>query len=81
MSAYRYRCTRKCPFPAENVRLFKEGDEVNVLTLLEKNLIRHKGLPVKILGNGKLNIKLTVKVHKISATAKDKILAAGGKVL
>lgn len=60
---------------------FKDGEEVNVLTLLEKKLIRKKGEPVKILGNGKLVRKLTVKVQKISATAKNKIIAAGGKVL
>ncbi len=59
---------------------FKDGDEVNVLTLLEKKLIRRKTLPVKLLGNGHLTKKLTVNVHKISAAAKDKILTAGGKV-
>ncbi len=60
---------------------FNDGDEVNVLTLLDKNLIRKKLEPVKILGNGKITKKLTIKVHKISTTAKDKIIAAGGKVL
>lgn len=60
---------------------FKDGDEVNLLTLIEKKMIRRKDQPVKLLGHGKLTHKLTIKVHKVSATAKDKILAAGGKVL
>ncbi len=60
---------------------FNDGDEVNVLTLLEKKLLRRKGEPVKVLGQGKLTKKLTVKVHKVSASAKDKILSAGGKVI
>lgn len=60
---------------------FNDGDEVNVLTLLEKKLVRRKGEPVKVLGHGKLAKKLTVKVHKVSASAKDKIVQAGGKVI
>ncbi len=61
--------------------VFKDGDEVNVLTLLEKKLVRRKLLPVKVLGNGKVSKKLTLKVHKVSKAAKEKINAAGGKVL
>jgi len=64
-----------------NLNCFKDGDEVNVLALLEKGLIRRKLLPVKLLGNGKIEKKLTVKVHKVSAVAKNKINTAGGKVI
>ncbi len=60
---------------------FKDGDEVNILTLLEKKLIRKKSVPVKLLGNGIITKKLNIKVHKISSVAKDKVLAAGGKIL
>lgn len=60
---------------------FNDGEEVNVLTLLEKKLIRRKNEPVKVLGQGKLTKKLTVKVHKISSAAKEKVIAAGGKVI
>jgi len=60
---------------------FKDGDEVNVLALLQNKLIKRKDCPVKILGNGKLTKKLSVKAHKISAAAKEKIKAAGGKTL
>ncbi|MFH1012629.1 MAG: 50S ribosomal protein L15 [Candidatus Peregrinibacteria bacterium] len=60
---------------------FGDGDEVNVETLLAKKLIRKKRIPVKLLGDGTITKKLTIKVHKISAAARDKIVAAGGKVL
>lgn len=79
-----FKNPNKVLFQAVNVKdleRFNDGDEVNILTLLEKKLIRSKGMPVKILGQGKLTKKLIVKVHKFSAAAKDKILKAGGKVL
>ncbi len=63
------------------LNVFKDGEEVNVLTLLEKKLIRRKMLPVKVLGNGKITSKVTLKVHKVSKAAKEKINAVGGKVL
>lgn len=65
----------------KDLDIFKDGEEVNILTLFEKKLIRKKGDPVKLLGDGKLTKKLTVKVHKISTSAKDKVIVAGGKVL
>ena len=45
--------------------------------LVAKGAVR-KGEPVKILGNGDLSVALQVTVHAFSATAKDKIMAAGG---
>ncbi len=60
---------------------FDDGSEVNIQTLLEKRLVSKKDVPVKILGDGKLVKKLTVKVQKVSKTAKEKIFAVGGKVL
>lgn len=60
---------------------FKDGEEVNVQTLLEKKIISKKDVPVKILGNGKLERKLTLRVQKASAVAKEKVIAAGGKIL
>jgi len=62
------------------LNVFENGDDVNVQTLAEKGLLSRK-LPVKILGDGKLEKKLTVKVNKISASAKEKIKQAGGKAL
>ena len=74
----------RCEFQIVNIKdldRFNDGDEVNTLTLLEKRLIRKKMEPVKILGNGKVTKKLTIKVHKISSAAREKVVAAGGKVL
>lgn len=45
-----------------------------------KGVIKHNYIPVKVLGTGELSKKLTVKVDKVSAAAKAKIEAAGGKV-
>ena len=60
---------------------FKDGEEVNIQSLLENKLVPKKDIPVKVLGNGKLERKLTLRVQKISAVAKAKVIAAGGKVL
>lgn len=64
-----------------DLNLFNDGDEVNRATLTEKKIIRKKKNPIKILGNGSLEKKLNVKVDKLSASAREKIISAGGKVL
>ena len=61
------------------VALYPEGGAVTVEDLVAKGAVR-KGHPVKVLGTGDVSVKLSVAVHKISASAKDKILAAGGQV-
>ena len=53
--------------------------EVNTDTLREKGLTRKKGL-VKILGNGEITNSVNLKIHSISALAKEKIEKAGGTV-
>lgn len=58
-----------------------EGDTVNRESLLRCGLIRKNGPGVKLLGNGGVTKALTVEVDKISASAKSKIEAAGGKVV
>jgi large subunit ribosomal protein L15 len=65
----------------KDLNVFNDGDEVNTETLLKKRLISKKEMPVKILGEGELEKKLTFKIHKISASAKKKVVEAGGKVL
>jgi len=60
---------------------FEAGEEVTPIALFQKKLIRRKDLPVKLLGDGVLEKKLTVKLHKVSATAKEKVQKAGGKIL
>ena len=60
-------------------KLFNAGDEITVETLAAKGLSDNKRPRVKILGNGELTKKFTVKVP-CSASAKAKIEAAGGSV-
>ncbi len=57
---------------------FEDGSEVTVEILRAAGLVRGPSAPVKILGNGDLSKKLTLKVHAFSATAKAKVEAAGG---
>jgi large subunit ribosomal protein L15 len=59
---------------------FDDGAEVTLETLREKGLAKRKGVPVKVLGRGELNKKLTVHAHGFSATARERIEAAGGTV-
>lgn len=59
---------------------FNDGDEVTAETMLEKGIISKSLDGVKLLGRGEVTKKVTVKVAKISASAKEKIEKAGGKV-
>jgi large subunit ribosomal protein L15 len=59
---------------------FDAGGEVTPEALKEKGLIRNTRTDVKILGHGDLTKKLTVSAHRFSATAREKIEAAGGTV-
>ncbi|KQX66052.1 50S ribosomal protein L15 [Angustibacter sp. Root456] len=57
--------------------LFPDGGDVSVDELVARGAVR-KGQPVKVLGTGELSVAVNVSAHKFSATAKDKIAAAGG---
>lgn len=57
---------------------FDDGAEVTVTTLMEAGIVKNPRDGVKILGNGELTKKLTVKVDAYSAGAKQKIEALGG---
>jgi large subunit ribosomal protein L15 len=57
--------------------LYPEGGQVTVDDLVAKGAVR-KNSPVKILGNGDIDVAVQVTVHAFSATAKEKIAAAGG---
>ena len=59
---------------------FEDGAAVNEAALLEKGLIRGRYDGIKILGSGELGKKLAVTAHKVSASAAEKIKAAGGSV-
>ena len=70
------------PLDALNVSVleqFEDGDVVDVATLLAKGVLSRCKYGVKFLGEGELTKKLTVKAAAFSATAKEKIEAAGGK--
>lgn len=60
------------------LKVFEENAVVNPETLLQRRLIKKIKDGVKILGDGELDRPLTVFAHRFSATAKEKIRAAGG---
>jgi large subunit ribosomal protein L15 len=57
---------------------FDDGAEVTPETLAAGGLATRKGTPVKILGQGDISKKLTVRAHAFSKTAREKIEGAGG---
>jgi len=59
---------------------FDAGATVTRATLKAMGLIDKTSLPVKILGNGDISIKLTFQVDAVSSTAREKIEAAGGTI-
>jgi large subunit ribosomal protein L15 len=59
---------------------FDDGAEVTPESLVEKGVIKNTKTDVKLLGSGDLKKKLTVRVHAISATAREKVEQAGGTV-
>ena len=63
-----------------DLNLFDEGTVVTPELLKETGIVKKQLSGIKVLGNGALEKKLTVKAHKFSITAKEKIEAAGGKV-
>ena len=58
--------------------VFENGTEVTVETLIEAGIVKNPRDGVKILGDGELAKKLTVKVNAFSKSAEEKITAAGG---
>ena len=60
------------------LEVFENGAVVDVDALLEKGIVKNPRDGVKILGNGELTKKLSVKVNAYSASAKEKIEALGG---
>ena len=71
------------PLEAINVSVldkFEDGAVVDAKALLEKGILSKCEYGVKILGNGSITKKLTVQASAFSASAKEKIEAAGGKV-
>ena len=70
------------PLEAVNVsvlEMFEDGAVVDAAALLESGVLSKCVYGVKVLGNGEITKKLTVKANAFSASAKEKIEAAGGK--
>ena len=68
------------PVNIERLNVFAAGAEVTPEALVAAGLIKSTASPVKILGDGLLDRALTIKAHRFSASAREKILAAGGSV-
>ncbi len=64
----------------DRLNVFPANAEVDPEMLAAAGVIKSLKMPVKILGDGELTIALTVKAHKFSASAREKIQAAGGSV-
>lgn len=64
----------------DNLNQFDEGTEITPELLLETGVVRKVKAGVKVLGNGSVDRKLTVKAHKFSQAAQEAIEAAGGSV-
>jgi large subunit ribosomal protein L15 len=62
------------------VKRFADGATVDLEALRDAGLAKKRDVPVKVLGRGELDIKLTVVVHKVSKSARERIEAAGGTV-
>ena len=65
----------------DKLDVFADGAEVDLAAVLEKGLASLNTPQLKVLGNGSLSKKLTVKAHKFSKSAVEKIEAAGGTVV
>ena len=61
------------------LEVFEDGATVDADALKANGIIKKADMPVKVLGNGKLTKKLTVKLNAFSASADEKINTAGGK--
>lgn len=64
----------------KDLDIFENGTEVTPEMLKEAGLVKAMKNGVKILGNGEISKQLTVKAHKFSKTAAERIVASGGKV-
>ena len=64
----------------ESLNVFAAGANVTPEGLLERRIVRQAALGVKVLGTGELKVALTVRAHRFSKSAEEKIVAAGGKI-
>jgi large subunit ribosomal protein L15 len=69
------------PVNLDDLGRFDAGVEITPELLKEKGVLRSLRRPVKVLAGGELKKSLTVRAHKFSLTAKEKIEAAGGSAV
>jgi large subunit ribosomal protein L15 len=72
--------TETVPVNVRDLDRFEAGDDVTPESLVEKGIIKNTKIDVKLLGTGAITKKLTIRVHAISGSAREKIEAAGGTV-
>ena len=72
--------THTLPVNVEQLASFDAGTEVTPELLKQAGVLKHLRHPVKILGRGELNVKLTIVAHAVSESARVKIEAAGGTI-
>jgi large subunit ribosomal protein L15 len=72
--------TETTPINLRDLDRFESGDVVTPESLVEKRLLKNTKIDVKLLGTGEVSKKLTIRVHAISASAREKIEAAGGTI-
>ena len=78
---YPFKMTFAVVNVADLEKNFESGETVTWEALVERNLIKAKDILVKILGDGELTKALTVEMLDMSASAKEKIEKAGGKIV
>ena len=59
---------------------FESGSIVDVAALVRKGLVKGRWDGIKLLGQGDINVPLTIKVNQVSKGAEEKIISAGGKI-
>lgn len=62
----------------DQLNRFEDGTEITPALLIETGVVSNEKSGIKVLGNGELSKKLTVKAHKFSASAKEAIEGKGG---
>ncbi len=74
-----FRVENQCVNIGVLAEIFKSGETVDPVILVEKGMAKSRKGPVKVLGAGDISIPLTIKANAFSASAISKIEAAGGK--
>jgi len=72
--------THTQPVNLRDLERFDAGAEVTPESLVEKGILKNTKIDVKLLGSGEISKKLTIRVHAISASAREKVEQAGGTV-